>query len=229
MISSVEGGAAASTATQPNSCWRSQTVRAPGSSATIASRLGPKKPSQPASTPAPPAGAAEVQLRGRARQVGPGRAKPTGRASGTSKCSSPPAVEEGGDEVGDQLLLGVDVHGRTDEVAVVEPEAAPPVAQLGAPVRHALGLQPVGPAVAAQQVDGRRLEEAGPYPLLAVGPALALDDHAVDAGLDQQVAEHQPGRARPDDPHRGWGRHGHPPSPDRAGLPMPVIRATSAG
>ena len=50
-----------------------------------------------------------------------------------------------------------------------------------------------------EETGGRVLEDTRPDPALDVRPALPLDDQGVDAGLPQQVAEHEPGRAGTDD------------------------------
>src|SRR5262249_36308493 len=69
---------------------------------------------------------------------------------------------------------------------------------------------PAQPEV-AEQLRGAGLDHAGPLPGLDVGAVPALQDHRVDAGPTQQVAEQQPGRAAADDGDLGTlAGHGVP-------------------
>jgi len=111
-----------------------------------------------------------------------------------------PGREPGPDQVLDDLGLGVDRHpaaaGQGAEVEVV------PLAlelQVDPAVFEALGVQPLAEADGAEQLDRAGLEQAGPLPRLAVGPAAVLHHDGVDATQRQQVREQQAGRAGADD------------------------------
>ena len=84
---------------------------------------------------------------------------------------------------------------------------------LDAVVRQPLGVEPGGAAGAVQQVDGALLEHAGADPAEDVVAADAVEDHRLDPGVVQQLAEQQAGRPRADD------RHLRP----HALLPVPAI------
>ncbi len=65
---------------------------------------------------------------------------------------------------------------------------------------EALGVHPLAQADRAEQLDRSGLEQAGPLPRLAVGPAAVLHHDGIDAAQRQQVREQQAGRAGADDP-----------------------------
>ncbi|GJF27900.1 hypothetical protein KNE206_06000 [Kitasatospora sp. NE20-6] len=70
-----------------------------------------------------------------------------------------------------------------------------------------------------------RGQEARARPLFDVGPAPPLHDHALDARREQQIAEHETGRPRPDDHH---GRalpavHARPPVLRRRTFPPALL------
>ena len=71
--------------------------------------------------------------------------------------------------------------------------------QLDALVRQPLGLGAGIDAGTRQQVHRDLLQHAGADTAKNVGAGLAFDDDVVDAGLEEQLAEQQPGRARADD------------------------------
>ena len=83
--------------------------------------------------------------------------------------------------------------------------------QLDAAVGEALAVEAVGEPEAAQQLDGRVLEHAGPDAVLDVLAVALLEHDAVDAPRREQVGEHEPGRTGADDRHLGLV--GRPPSP----------------
>ncbi len=59
--------------------------------------------------------------------------------------------------------------------------------EVDAAVFEALGIHSRAEADGAEQFDGARLEQAGPLPRLAVGPAAVLDHDRVDSAQRQQV------------------------------------------
>ena len=67
-------------------------------------------------------------------------------------------------------------------------------------VAHALAVQAVRDAGFGHQIDRALFEHAGADALDHVLPAPVLEDHGIDATQMEQVAEHQPGRPRADDP-----------------------------
>ncbi len=71
--------------------------------------------------------------------------------------------------------------------------------QVDPAVFEALGVHPVAQADRAEQFHRARLEQAGPLPRLAVGPAAVLHHDGIDAAQGQQVGKQQAGRAGPDD------------------------------
>src|SRR5678816_3599361 len=73
-----------------------------------------------------------------------------------------------------------------------------------------------------QKVDAHLLEDAGPDAAEHVRAALALDDHRVDSGLRQELAEQQAGRARADD--RDLRPRGH-----AASIPWRRFASVAAG
>jgi len=75
--------------------------------------------------------------------------------------------------------------------------------QVDPAVFEALGVQPRAEADHAEQFDRARLEQAGPLPRLAVGPAAVFHHDRVDPAQGQQVRQQQPGRSGPDDADLG--------------------------
>jgi hypothetical protein len=71
--------------------------------------------------------------------------------------------------------------------------------QVDPAVLEALGVHPLAEADRAEQLDRARLEQAGPLPRLAVGPAAVLYHDGVDAAQAQQVREQQACWSSPDD------------------------------
>ena len=71
--------------------------------------------------------------------------------------------------------------------------------QVDPAVFEAFGVHPLAQADRAEQFDRARLQQAGPLPRLAVGPAAVLHHERVDAAQGQQVGEEQAGRSGPDD------------------------------
>ncbi len=107
-----------------------------------------------------------------------------------------PGGQPGLDQVLDDLGLGVDrdpaAAGQVAEIEVV------PLArelQVDAAVLEALGVHPLAQADRAEQLDGAGLQQPGPLPGLAVGPAAVLHHDRVDAAQRQQVRQQQAGPA----------------------------------
>jgi hypothetical protein len=112
-----------------------------------------------------------------------------------------PGREPGPDQVLDDLGLGVDRHpAAAGQVAEVQVMPLALELQVDPAVFEALGVHPLTQADRAEQFDRAGLEQAGPLPRLAVGPAAVLHHDGVDAAQGQQVGEQQAGRAGPDDP-----------------------------
>jgi hypothetical protein len=92
-----------------------------------------------------------------------------------------PVGDPGGDDVLDDLGLRVDRYpaaaGQLAEVHVVPFSGE---LKVDAVVLHALFIEPVAEPGVPEQLDGGRLEHAGPLPCFAVGPAPVLDDDGVD-------------------------------------------------
>ena len=116
-----------------------------------------------------------------------------------------PGRQPGLDQVLDDLGLCVDrdpaAAGQVAEVEVV------PLAlelQVDPAVLEALGVHPAGQADRAEQVDGAGLEQPGPLPRLAVGPAAVLHHDRVDAARAPADGKEQAGdRAAPTMPTLG--------------------------
>ena len=72
--------------------------------------------------------------------------------------------------------------------------------QVDPAVFEAFGVHPLAQADRAEQLHRTGLEQAGPLPRLAVGPAAVLHHDGLDAAQGQQVGEQQAGRPGPDDP-----------------------------
>jgi len=111
-----------------------------------------------------------------------------------------PGREPGPDQVLDDLGLRVNRHpaaaGQLTEIEVV------PLAfelQVDPAVFEALGVHPLAKADRAEQLNRAGLEQAGPLPRLAVGPAAVLHHDGFDASQGQQMGEQQAGRAGPYD------------------------------
>ena len=121
-----------------------------------------------------------------------------------------PGGEPGGDQVLHDLLLAVDRDpaparelGERDAVALAVE------AQLDPVVHEPLALEALPHAHLDQQVHGALLEHSGAHALLDVLAVAGLEDHRLDAAQVQQLAEHEPGRARPDDADLSALGHGH--------------------
>jgi hypothetical protein len=112
-----------------------------------------------------------------------------------------PGGEPGLDQVLDDLGLGVDRHpaaaGQVAEVEVV-PRALE--LQVDPAVLESFGVHPLAHADRAEQFHRAGLEQSGPLPRLAVGPAAVLHHDGLDAAQGQQMGEQKAGRAGPDDP-----------------------------
>jgi hypothetical protein len=113
-------------------------------------------------------------------------------------------LEPGLDDVLDDLGLGVNRHpaaiGQVTEVQMV------PLAfelQVDPAVFETFGIHPGPEADAAEQLHGAGLEQTGPLPCLAVGPAPVLDHDRVDTVPGQQVRKQQPRGPGPDDADLG--------------------------
>ncbi len=75
--------------------------------------------------------------------------------------------------------------------------------EVDAAVFEPFGVHSLAEADGAEQFDRARLEQAGPLPRLAVGPAAVLDHDRVDSAQRQQVGQQQAGRAGLDDANLG--------------------------
>ena len=71
--------------------------------------------------------------------------------------------------------------------------------QVDPAVFEALGVHPLAEADGAEQLDRACLEQAGPLPRLAIGPAAVLHHDGLDATQGQQMGKQQARRAGPDD------------------------------
>src|SRR4029077_9209127 len=93
-----------------------------------------------------------------------------------------PGREPGLDQVLDDLGLGVDRHpAAAGQVAEVEVVPLALELQEDPAVFETLGVHPLAQADRAEQFARARLEQAGPLPRLAVGPAAVLHYDGVDA------------------------------------------------
>jgi hypothetical protein len=111
-----------------------------------------------------------------------------------------PGRQPGLDQVLDDLGLGVDRYpAAAGQVAEVEVVPLPLELEVDPAVLEALGVHPGAQADRAEQLDRAGLEQPGPLPGLAVGPAAVLHHDRVDPAQRQQVGEQQARRAGPDD------------------------------
>jgi len=114
-----------------------------------------------------------------------------------------------GEEVLHQRLLAVDRDRASHEVDEVDVVALALELQVDAVVGEA-ALAEVGvEAVLGEEVDRPLLQHPGPDATEHVLARLRLEDHERHAGLGQEMAEHQAGRARADDGHGGGLSHVH--------------------
>ena len=114
------------------------------------------------------------------------------------------------DQVLHDLLLPVDRDpAPVGELAERDPVALAVEAQLDPVVHEALALEALAHAHLLEQVHRSLLEHAGAHALLDVLAVARLEHHRVDPGPVQQLAEHEPGGAGPDDPDLGALGHGH--------------------
>ncbi|MGC0403181.1 hypothetical protein RKD27_005825 [Streptomyces sp. SAI-126] len=110
------------------------------------------------------------------------------------------AAQELGHQVGHQVLLRVDGVGlAAAETAVPEGELPAFGAEDAGVVGPAARQQTGAEAVVDEHADRVGRQEARARPPFDVCAAAPLHDQAVDAGRQQQVAEHQPGGSRTDD------------------------------
>jgi hypothetical protein len=105
------------------------------------------------------------------------------------------------DEVLHHLLLAVHRDALAGELGEVDSVATAVDGDLHPAVHQRLTVEALGQAEAAEEVDRRLLEHAGPHPMLNVGAAAILDHDRLDATGRQQVGQHQAGRTRPHDSH----------------------------
>jgi hypothetical protein len=75
--------------------------------------------------------------------------------------------------------------------------------EMNAAMHDPLAVHALADAEVAEEVDGSLLEHAGANPVLDVGTAAILEDHALDAGELEQARERQARRAGADDPDLG--------------------------
>jgi hypothetical protein len=116
-------------------------------------------------------------------------------------------------QVAGQLGLAVGRHHLAAGQAVhVDGVAYPAEHQLDAVVHRAPVVHARAHAGLVQQVHRDLLQDAGADAAQHIVATLALQDHVVDAGLVQQLAEQQAGRACADDGDLGSGG-GHGASP----------------
>jgi hypothetical protein len=113
--------------------------------------------------------------------------------------------EPGPDQVLDHLGLGPDPHAATGELVEVDVLALPVELQVDAAVLDPLGVHPGGQPELTQQLGDVVLEHPGPLAGLDVGTAAVLDDHRVDPGPGEKLAQQQPGGPGADDADLGPG------------------------
>ena len=108
----------------------------------------------------------------------------------------PAGLAPGADEVLDDVVLIVDRDAPTcTEVAERDAVPLPFESQVNAVVYAALRLYALPVAVRAQQLDGPRLQHARSHAMLGVGAGAAVEHHALDAHLADEVSQEQPGGA----------------------------------
>jgi hypothetical protein len=111
-----------------------------------------------------------------------------------------PGRQPGLDQVLDDLGLGVDRHpAAAGQVAEVEVVPLPLELEVDPAVFEALGIHPSAKANGAKEFDRAGLEQPGPLPSLAVGPAAVFHHDRVDPAQRPQVGKQQARRAGPDD------------------------------
>ena len=103
------------------------------------------------------------------------------------------------DEVLDDLLLAVHDDAAPGELGEVDAVPRPREAQLGAVVRHALGIHALADAGFAQRVGGAVLEYARAHPRLDVVATASLEHDRVDALQVQELGQQQAGGTGADD------------------------------
>ncbi len=124
-----------------------------------------------------------------------------------------------GDQVLDHFVLAVHGNGAAAGWAgQVDVVADPVVQQVDAMVAQALALQALAHTGCHQQVNRPLLQHASPDASFHVLAAAVLEDHGIDAGAVQQMAQQQACRPGADD--RDLGAH--------PGLPPPVFVARLA-
>ena len=112
-------------------------------------------------------------------------------------------VQPRGDEVLHDLLLAVDDDRAAGQLGEVDAVPRAVETQLGALVRHALGVHPLADAGLAQRFGGAVLEHAGAHARLDVRAVAPLEHDRLDALQVQQLGQQQPGRPGADDRHLG--------------------------
>ncbi len=99
-------------------------------------------------------------------------------------------------QVAGDFGLAVDHHGLAiGQAFQVDAFAAAVEGQLETIMNQALGVHALTDACLAQQIDHALLKHACADARKDVVGFFALDDHVVDAGALQQLAQQQPGRA----------------------------------
>ena len=103
-------------------------------------------------------------------------------------------------QIARQLGLAVDHHAlAAGQAAHVDAVALAPPEHFEAAVDQALAMHARTDADLVEEVDAHLLEDAGADAAEHVVAGLPFEDHGVDAGLGQELAEQQPRRAGADD------------------------------
>ncbi len=92
-------------------------------------------------------------------------------------------------EIAGDLGLAVDGDRPSGQGVQVDAVAGAPEAHLDAFVNQALRVEAIGDAGLLEKGDGAMLDQAGPDPAQDIVAAAALEDHIVDPGGVQQLAE----------------------------------------
>ncbi len=126
--------------------------------------------------------------------------KPSHPAMKSQEISRSCSLDAGGDQVLDDLVLGVERDGlAAGQLVQIDPVRLSGEAQVDSPVHGPLALHPFAEAHLGQQIDRALLEHAGPDGRLDLRPAAQLEHDGLDPLQVQEVGEQQPCRAGPDD------------------------------
>ena len=112
-------------------------------------------------------------------------------------------------EVLGDLGLAVDADLVAGQIFQIDPVPHAPEREVQPAVPERFLLQPPGDLRLAEQVDHAAFEHARADAAHDIGPALAFQDHGLDAVQVQQLREQQPGRSAADDADLGLGDLAH--------------------